>query len=110
MPSGGTIDCDSGPRWEAGWLTVLDPSGGPSPSDPPTLLRREGPARAGITIRANGPLADYVSFTSLGHARRRDGALQMGTFTVCRSGHEAVKVVLANSGRARVDPTREICP
>jgi type IV fimbrial biogenesis protein FimT len=55
-------------------------------------------------------VADYVSFTSLGHARRHDGALQMGSFTVCRAGEDALKVVLANSGRVRVDTTREVCP
>jgi len=51
-----------------------------------------------------------VSYTSLGYARRTDGALQMGTFTVCRRGETALKVVLANSGRTRIDASPEICP
>jgi type IV fimbrial biogenesis protein FimT len=105
-PSGGASECIEGASWEGGWLTVIDNDAAPQP----TILRREGPARSGISIRTSRPLADYVSFTSLGHARRHDGALQMGTFTVCRSGQEAVNVVLANSGRTRVDITREICP
>jgi type IV fimbrial biogenesis protein FimT len=67
-------------------------------------------ARDGITIRGNGPVARYVSYTSLGHARRHDGALQMGTFTICRRGADAFKVVLANSGRTRIDATNEACP
>jgi type IV fimbrial biogenesis protein FimT len=100
--------CATGGAWEAGWLAVVDNAA--ADSRLPTVLSREAAARHGITIRANRPLADYVSFTSLGHARRHDGALQMGTFTVCRSGAQAVKVVLANSGRARVDATREACP
>ncbi|MGE5740074.1 MAG: type IV fimbrial biogenesis protein FimT, partial [Betaproteobacteria bacterium] len=67
-------------------------------------------AAPGITIRGNRPVADYVSYTSLGYARRTDGALQMGSFTVCRTGHKARRIVLANSGRARLERTTEACP
>jgi type IV fimbrial biogenesis protein FimT len=109
-PSVDRMQCVAGAGWETGWLSLVHDAGDHPPQPRATILRREGPARSGITIRANRPLADYVSFTSLGHARRHDGALQMGTFTVCRSGHEAFKVVLANSGRVRVDATREACP
>jgi hypothetical protein len=34
----------------------------------------------------------------------------MGTFVVCKSGQNALKVVLANSGRARIEKTKERCP
>jgi type IV fimbrial biogenesis protein FimT len=109
-PSVDRMQCVADAGWDGGWLSLVNEAGVHPPPTHATVLRREGPARAGITIRANRPLADYVSFTSLGHARRHDGALQMGTFTVCRSGHEAFKVVLANSGRVRVDATQEACP
>ena len=39
-----------------------------------------------------------------------NGALQMGTLTVCRSGRKALDVVLANSGRARIQKTAIVCP
>ena len=39
-----------------------------------------------------------------------NGALQMGTLTVCRSGQKALHVVLANSGRVRVEKTGDRCP
>jgi uncharacterized protein YjhX (UPF0386 family) len=39
-----------------------------------------------------------------------NGALQMGTFTVCRSGQRALHVVLANSGRVRTERTDIPCP
>ncbi|HEY3584174.1 MAG TPA: type IV fimbrial biogenesis protein FimT, partial [Casimicrobiaceae bacterium] len=64
----------------------------------------------GITIRGNRPLADYVSYTAAGHARRFDGALQMGTFTVCAPGQRMRKVILASSGRARLETAAEVCP
>jgi hypothetical protein len=34
----------------------------------------------------------------------------MGTFVVCKPGQDALQVVLANSGRARVQPTGQPCP
>jgi len=39
-----------------------------------------------------------------------NGALQMGTFVVCKPGQKAINVVLANSGRARIDRTAQTCP
>jgi len=61
-------------------------------------------------VQANRPVGEYVSYTSIGHARMLNGALQMGTFTVCRSGHRALNVVLAGSGRVRIDKTNSRCP
>jgi len=51
-----------------------------------------------------------VSYTPLGRARMLNGALQMGTFTLCRSGQNALEIVLANSGRVRVVKTGDRCP
>jgi type IV fimbrial biogenesis protein FimT len=74
-----------------------------------SVIRREGSAPDGITVSANQPVANYVSYTALGHARLLSGALQMGTFVVCKPGQNALKVVLANSGRARIDKTHDRC-
>lgn len=94
--------------WEGGWTVTAVAQ---SASDgPPRSIARERAAPPGVTIRGNGPIADYVSYTSLGYARRINGALQMGTFVVCRPGHKVRKVILANSGRARIEQTAEVCP
>ena len=90
--------------WEEGWIVVADAARDAQP------ILRERRAADGITIRGNRPVADYVSYTSHGGARRLDGALQMGTFTVCRPGLRARKVVLGSSGRTRVETTAERCP
>lgn len=92
--------------WEGGWK-VLSHGNADMAS---RALAGERAALPGITIRGNRPVADYVSFTGSGLARRFDGALQMGTFTVCRPGHKARKVILANGGRARLERTTEPCP
>jgi len=69
---------------------------------------RKAPPQPGSTS-GQSAVDDYVSFTGLGHARLRSGGLQMGTFTICRRGFPARKVVLANSGRVRVEKSRDVC-
>ena len=102
----GGAGCTGGAMpWEGGWAVIPDSARAGS-----TSITRERGAAPGITIRGNRPVADYVSYTSLGRARRFDGALQMGTFTVCRPGQRARKVILANSGRARIERAPEVCP
>ncbi len=101
--------CADDGRWDAGFVVYVDVDhDGRVGADEP-LLGIDGPAPRGITIEANRPLEDYVSYTSLGRARMLNGALQMGTFTVCRSGQRALLVVLANSGRVRVERTALPC-
>ena len=106
-PRGGGGCPGSAAAWEAGWVMVPTLAGG-DPAN--SVIAQEHRAPPGVTIRGNRPVADYVSFTSPGYARRIDGALQMGTFTVCRSGHQARKVILANSGRARLEQSSDLCP
>lgn len=102
--------CATDGRWEAGWLLFADANHDGDRDDDETIVRREGPAPRGITVRGNRPVAGYVSYTAFGQTRMVSGALQMGTFTICRAGARAVDVVLANGGRVRVDRTRAACP
>lgn len=103
------VRCADGAGWEAGWLVHVDANRDGRNADDEPVLRVEGAAAAGIHVRANRPVEDYVSFTSLGNARLPNGGLQMGTFTLCRRGLPARKVVLANSGRVRVEKSRDAC-
>jgi type IV fimbrial biogenesis protein FimT len=102
-------NCADAGGWDPGWVVFADADRDGRVDGDDRLLRREDVAAADITIRANRPLDDYVSYTSLGHARLLSGALQMGTFVVCRPGQNAIHVVLANSGRVRMERTREPC-
>ena len=101
---------DDGSGWELGWILYVDENQDGEISAGETVIRIDGPPGNGITVRGNRPVGDYVSYTSLGHARMLSGALQMGTFVVCKPGQDALQVVLANSGRARVQPTGQPCP
>jgi type IV fimbrial biogenesis protein FimT len=95
--------------WEQGWLLFIDENDSGQVDDDELVLHREGPAGNAITMRGNRPVENYVSYTSLGHARLTSGALQMGTFVLCKPGQNALNVVLANSGRARIDKTGDRC-
>jgi type IV fimbrial biogenesis protein FimT len=101
--------CTDDGGWEQGWLLFVDENHSGQVDDDESVLHREGPAGNEITMRGNRPVEDYVSFTSLGHARLLSGALQMGTFVLCKPGQNALQVVLANSGRARIDRTTDRC-
>jgi type IV fimbrial biogenesis protein FimT len=102
--------CADQGRWDAGFVVFVDANrDGRIDADEP-VLGIDGRVPHGITIEANGPVDDYVSYTSLGHARMLNGALQMGTFTVCLRGQRALHVVLANSGRVRSERTNILCP
>ncbi len=109
-PSGDGAHCAPKGRWEAGWIIFADNNGDGDRDDDETIIRVQGPAHAGVVVSANRPVADYVSYTGFGHTRMVNGALQMGTFTVCRPGSSAVDVVLANGGRVRVNRSKIACP
>lgn len=95
--------------WSRGWIMHTDPRGEARPGDGATPIAWDPPSVPAVTIEGNRPVDDYVSFTPLGEPRRVSGALQMGTFTLCRPGHETVEVVLAATGRVRTHRTRTPC-
>ena len=103
------VQCADAGRWDQGFILHgdFDRTGEVDGAD--TIIRFE-PGPKDIRVAANRPLQDYVSYTSLGHARMLSGALQMGTFTVCKPGRRAVEVVLVATGRVRIDRTKAICP
>jgi type IV fimbrial biogenesis protein FimT len=109
-PSSDGIACVTTGQWERGWIMFPDPdrSGDRTGSEP--LIRASSAEAPGVTIRGNRPVANYVSYTDVGHARLVSGALQMGTFDVCRTGQMMLQVVLANGGRVRLQQTAVPCP
>jgi type IV fimbrial biogenesis protein FimT len=102
--------CAGEGSWEGGFLMYVDLNRDGRVDAGEPVLGIDGHAPPGITITANRPLDEYVSYTSVGHARQLNGALQMGTLTICKSGQRALLVVLAGSGRVRTERIGSVCP
>jgi len=102
--------CDDHGGWDAGFVVFVDSNRNGRIDDDEAVLEIDPGAPRGITVSANRPVDDYVSYTGLGQARMLNGALQMGTFVVCRRGQRALHVVLANTGRVRIEKTTDRCP
>jgi type IV fimbrial biogenesis protein FimT len=101
--------CADQGNWSAGFLVFVDINRDGKIDDGEPVLEIEGSAPRGITVSANRPVDDYVSYTNLGQARMLNGALQMGTFIICRRGQRALHVVLANTGRVRLEKASDRC-
>ena len=101
--------CADHGNWEVGLVMFVDANHNGRIDVDEKILEVEGPAPRGISVSGNRPVDDYVSYMELGHARMLNGALQMGTFVVCRRGQRALHVVLANTGRVRIERTSDIC-
>ena len=93
--------------WGAGWEIFYDRDfDGIRDADEEQITT--GGGLSGVSVSANGPLTDYVSFVGSGESRfagtASGGGFQAGTFTVCpTTGGEGYQLVLARSGRVRVD-------
>jgi len=102
--------CADNGSWDAGFVVFVDSNHNGRIDGDEAVLEVNAGAPHGITVTANRPVDDYVSYTNLGQARMLNGALQMGTFVVCRLGQRALHVVLANTGRVRIEKTSDRCP
>ena len=102
--------CADHGSWDAGFVVFVDVNRNGRIDDDEPVIEKVSSAPHGITVSANRPVDDYVSYTDQGQARMLSGALQMGTFVVCRSGQRALHVVLASTGRVRTERTADRCP
>lgn len=102
--------CTLAGDWDQGWLLFVDDDRDGTRDAAEAMLYVEAPAPRPVTITANHPLADYVSYTSIGRPRLVNGGLQMGTFVACSPGRQAIRVVLAASGRVRLERAGATCP
>ena len=99
-----TEACGEADRWHTGWMAFEDRDADGEPGiDDPAVPVVEPAAASGVTIVGNQPVERYLRFTYAGSARLASGALQMGTFTICKRGVRGYQVVLANTGRTRIE-------
>ncbi len=102
--------CGNAGHWHEGWVMFEDADGNAEHDAGDPMVGNEGGASPGVTMVGNRPVEHYLRFDYVGQARMVSGALQMGTIEVCKSGLRGYRVVLANTGRTRIDRSPGPCP
>ena len=98
------ISCAASGGWEQGWILFHDLNNNAVLDEGEEVVRQQGPASAGIRLRGNLPVSNYVSYTPTGTAKLISGAFQAGTFTLCMESSASAdvrQIVLSGTGRAR---------
>jgi type IV fimbrial biogenesis protein FimT len=93
--------CAAAGGWDQGWIVFLDTGGTGTRTEHDPLLAVGDAATDGVIITGNTPVQRYVSYIGLGATRRANGALQMGTITLC-AGEAGRQIVISRTGRTRV--------
>jgi type IV fimbrial biogenesis protein FimT len=102
--AGGSVaSCGDAEHWHGGWTMFVDADADAAIGSDEAVIGTEGEATDAVTLVGNTPVKAYFRFDFMGRARLVSGALQMGTVEVCRPGFRGYRVVLANSGRTRID-------
>ena len=99
--SSNLTDCESNVGWHAGWIVFEDGSAEGARNEGQRLLLATAGSDGAAPMTGNRPVRDYVSYVPQGATRMLNGALQMGTITICDDGH-ARQIVISASGRPRV--------
>jgi len=100
--------CSADGDWEQGWIVFDDINNNASLDDGEDLLRWGQALAEGFSMKGNGPVAAYVSYTPMGLTKKTSGAWQAGTITLCQpaaSGGDARQVVISITGRPRIKKT-----
>lgn len=105
-----TPSCETAGGWDQGWFVFVEGKdegnvfGAFTATDGAILRINTGAEGANVTINADSTsIADYVTFTSRGAPKQRNGASQSGVLRVCdeRGLSNARGVILNASGRVR---------
>ena len=98
------LTCTASGGWEQGWILFHDLNNNAVLDAGEEVVRQQGPASAGVRLRGNFAVANYVSYTPTGTAKLISGAFQAGTFTLCMESSASAdvrQIVLSGTGRVR---------
>ncbi len=104
------LDCSATGGWEQGWIVFRDTNNNAKRDLGEPVLQHHAGAAQGLALTGNLPVGTYVSFSASGTAKLSSGAFQAGTFTLCPAPNSRIsvrKIVLAATGRARLQPGSE---
>ncbi|MBB3048713.1 type IV fimbrial biogenesis protein FimT [Litorivivens lipolytica] len=104
---GGRVTVNNGDgKWHTGWEVFVDSNeDGDRDTGEEALFSRSAYGDL-LTIAGNSSVSQYVSYIPSGDSRRANGALMMGTITLCSDqSDKALALVVSRGGRARLDKT-----
>lgn len=93
-------DCESDIGWHRGWIMFEDRDEDGVRGDGERILSVGQAQNGAVSITGNEPVRNYVSYVPSGATRKLNGALLMGTITLCSDG-VARQIVINASGRPR---------
>jgi type IV fimbrial biogenesis protein FimT len=102
--SGTGTSCTKSGGWDQGWIVFHDANNNAELDQGESVVWRQQSLDARIKITGNGPVGQYVSYTSLGTTNLVSGAFQAGTLTFCQASPtatEAWQIVISKTGRPR---------
>jgi type IV fimbrial biogenesis protein FimT len=108
--------CAQSGGWEQGWIIYPALRNSRTLDVGETIIHHESGGAfhnltANSTAKVDTPSVRlYLSFLGNGRPQQLGGALQMGTISVCATGQNAINVVMAATGRSRIDLTSTPCP
>jgi type IV fimbrial biogenesis protein FimT len=90
--------------WEQGWILFQDVNNNGTRESHEAVMQRLEPLPPQFLLKANNPLARYVSYGPMGGTMMASGAFQAGTFTLCRLSAgpvEGRQIIINAGGRPR---------
>lgn len=100
-PSADGVHCQEN-AYTVGWIVRLAPEYPADTSEPGEVLRVYGGPPPAVSIEANGTMNHYIAYRPDGQTRQINGALLMGTVSVCH-GEKGRQIIISRTGRARVE-------
>jgi type IV fimbrial biogenesis protein FimT len=98
------VRCFEEGGWEQGWILFQDSNNNGTREAQEPILQRLEPLPPQFLLKANNPLARYVSYDAMGRSLLASGAFQAGTFTLCRASAgpiEGRQIIVNSGGRPR---------
>ena len=107
-------NCTTSGHWDQGWIVFHDADNDAALDAGEDMILRVEALAVGLSMRGNGPVANYVSYSPTGATQYVSGAFQAGTVTVCQvsaAEGESREIILSATGRPRVQKsTVGACP
>jgi type IV fimbrial biogenesis protein FimT len=97
--------CASQGPWHTGWMLFIDLNRNALWDESEPVVQRHAGFTDGWTLTGNTLIQRHVSYAPTGYTRSPNGALQIGTFTLCPpagSPYRGHQIIINSMGRPRI--------